>query len=98
MLILFPIDLSPVTWFAHLVHTLGPHLPAKRRSLDELSQRPIDRNVEELILRDLGRTFPNCLYFAERQGQGQYALYRILRAYAAMDPKVRWTLFEVTGQ
>lgn len=28
------------------------------------------------------------MYFVERQGQGQYTLYSLLKAYAALDPEV----------
>lgn len=54
--------------------------------------------LDEIVMRDLGRTFPTNLYFMERQGQGQYALYNILRAYAAHDPEVEWELWGEDGK
>lgn len=32
------------------------------------------------------------MYFTERQGQGQYSLYRLLKAYVALDPEVSVTI------
>lgn len=37
------------------------------------------------ILIDLGRTFPEVPYFAESMGQGQLALFNILKAYSLFD-------------
>ncbi len=39
-------------------------------------------------MRDLNRTFPTHIFFMQRQGQGQRALYSVLRAYAVHDPGV----------
>ncbi|GAX79415.1 hypothetical protein CEUSTIGMA_g6856.t1 [Chlamydomonas eustigma] len=47
-----------------------------------------DKTSDEAIMRDLDRTFPTNLYFMDRQGKGQLALYNILRAYSSYDPKV----------
>lgn len=55
---------------------------------EELVQKGGSQQNEEHIMRDLGRIFPTHVYFTDRQGQGQRALYRVLRAYAALDPKV----------
>ncbi len=43
-------------------------------------------DVEEQIRRDLARTFPNHVLF--RQPDGQDRLYRVLKAYAELDPEV----------
>ncbi|CAD7702176.1 unnamed protein product, partial [Ostreobium quekettii] len=40
------------------------------------------------IEKDLHRTFPNHVYFAEEGGEGQQALFRVLKAYACYDPEV----------
>lgn len=45
-------------------------------------------DLAEQIEKDLHRTFPNHSYFAEKEGEGQKALYRILRAYSVKDPEV----------
>lgn len=45
-------------------------------------------NVDLEIMRDLNRTFPNHIYFHQRQGPGQLALYHVLKAYSVYDAKV----------
>jgi hypothetical protein len=40
------------------------------------------------IMRDLNRTFPNHVFFHQRQGPGQQSLFHVLRAYSAMDKQV----------
>lgn len=47
------------------------------------------RNVEIEITLDLDRTFPNHVLF--RGIEGKQSLYRVLRAYAIMDPEVSYT-------
>ncbi len=44
--------------------------------------------VDMEIMRDLNRTFPNHVYFHQRQGPGQQSLFHVLRAYSAHDTKV----------
>ncbi|KAG2490485.1 hypothetical protein HYH03_011114 [Edaphochlamys debaryana] len=48
----------------------------------------LDPKVEGDIMRDLNRTFPTHIYFMQRQGPGQRALYDVLRAYALYDKGV----------
>lgn len=43
--------------------------------------------VEDVILRDVPRTFPEHPLFSAAEGQGR--LLRLLKAYAAADPEVR---------
>ncbi|KAF8058922.1 EVI5 [Scenedesmus sp. PABB004] len=45
--------------------------------------------VEDVILRDVPRTFPEHPLFASAAGQGR--LLRVLKAYAAADPEVGYT-------
>lgn len=40
------------------------------------------------IMRDLNRTFPNHVFFHQRQGPGQQSLFHVLRAYSALDKQV----------
>lgn len=40
-------------------------------------------------MRDLARTFPTNIYFIERQGPGQTALYNVLKAMCAHNKQVR---------
>jgi hypothetical protein len=44
--------------------------------------------TDACIMRDLSRTFPDHVFFHQRQGPGQQALYHVLRAYAASDAEV----------
>lgn len=43
---------------------------------------------EIAILKDLGRTFPDNIFFADRQGPGQLVLYNLLRAHACYNREV----------
>jgi hypothetical protein len=52
-----------------------------------LKKKP-DPEIEGLISRDLGRTFPTHSLFRESDGVGQTQLRNILQAYAAIDPEV----------
>ncbi|GLC37269.1 hypothetical protein PLESTB_001141800 [Pleodorina starrii] len=45
-------------------------------------------DVTLCIMRDLNRTFPNNIYFMQRQGPGQKALFSVLWATAAYRPAV----------
>ena len=47
------------------------------------------RNVEIEITLDLDRTFPNHIKFREKEGKN--SLFRVLKAYAIMDPEVSYT-------
>lgn len=42
---------------------------------------------EDVIIRDLHRTFPNNVYFKDKLGQGQRALYKVLLAYSTYNTK-----------
>lgn len=44
--------------------------------------------VDLEIMRDLNRTFPNHVFFHQRQGPGQQSLFHVLRAYSALDKQV----------
>jgi hypothetical protein len=49
--------------------------PGTYQSLQQQSNISNDAD----ILRDLSRTYPNNLFFMDRQGPGQHALYNLLR-------------------
>lgn len=51
-----------------------------------LSHSPDAVDLE--IMRDLNRTFPNHVFFHQRQGPGQQSLFHVLRAYSALDKEV----------
>lgn len=59
--------------------------------LENYSEIPIIKNVsEDVILKDINRTFPNHPFFDQAQFGlfGQYALYRVLGKFSSMYPKV----------
>eukprot|EP00879_Flechtneria_rotunda_P016160 GHRR01016904.1.p1 GENE.GHRR01016904.1~~GHRR01016904.1.p1 ORF type:complete len:540 (+),score=213.37 GHRR01016904.1:419-2038(+) len=47
-----------------------------------------NNSVDMEIMRDLNRTFPNHVFFHQRQGPGQQSLFHVLRAYSAHDSLV----------
>jgi hypothetical protein len=56
------------------------------RTLLVLLLQPVGGEASDDIDKDLGRTFPTTKRFAAAEGQD--ALRRVLRAYAAFDPEV----------
>ena len=46
------------------------------------------------IMRDLNRTFPNHIFFKQRQGPGQRCLFHVLRAFSAWDARVGYVFQE----
>lgn len=40
------------------------------------------------IIRDISRTFPSHVFFQQRHGPGQRALYNVLKAYSVYDRDV----------
>jgi hypothetical protein len=57
----------------------------------------VDRYVEllrqpgpydKMIQRDLSRTFPGHTFFQDKDGQGQEALYNVIKAYSIYDSEV----------
>lgn len=53
--------------------------------------------VDLEIMRDLNRTFPNHVFFHQRQGPGQQSLFHVLRAYSALDKQVCLCIGGVRG-
>lgn len=43
---------------------------------------------EKLIRRDLSRTFPTHEFFKEQDGEGQEALFNVIKAYSIFDQQV----------
>ena len=48
----------------------------------------MDPDVENEIIRDIGRTFPRHTFFAEKIGLGQQALLNVLRSLACFFPEI----------
>jgi len=55
---------------------------------------------EDQISKDIGRTFPEHVWFKALNGSGQRALFNVLKAFAVQDPEVGYTqgMGFVTGQ
>ena len=54
----------------------------------ELDKEPTDKKTEDIIIKDLDRTFPNCSLFKEKYGSGQRKLLRVLSNYSKYNRKV----------
>lgn len=50
-----------------------------------------DSEIDEVLGRDLSRTFPNHVLFRDEGGVGQTFLRNVLHAYAGCDPEVGYT-------
>lgn len=64
-----------------------PVVAWSRHPLPHPHLQPVGEEAAADIDKDLGRTFPTLKRFAA--AEGQEALRRVLRAYAALDPEVR---------
>ena len=53
-----------------------------------LDNEPMDKSIEEIIIRDLDRTFPNCYLFKDKYGKGKRELLRVLSKYSIYNKKV----------
>lgn len=45
-------------------------------------------NSEMDIIRDIDRTYPSHVYFKQKHGPGQRALFNVLKAYSVYDKKI----------
>ena len=48
----------------------------------KLEKEPVDKNIEDIIIKDLDRTFPNCALFKEKLGKGQWDMLKVLSNYS----------------
>lgn len=63
--------------------------PGNRGTYDAiLKKKLVDDELENVIERDLSRTFPKNIIFMEAGGVGQKFLRNVLHAYACIDPEV----------
>ena len=54
----------------------------------KLDNDPMDKEIEEIIIRDLDRTFPNCSFFKDKYGNGQRKLLKVLSNYSKYNKQV----------
>ena len=54
----------------------------------DLEKEPMDTNIEEIIIRDLDRTFPNCCFYKDKYGNGQRKLLKVLSNYSKYNKNV----------
>jgi len=64
-----------------------------RKDKEKLYQELIDKPegsgpLDDVIRRDINRTNPEHVMFMQKDGAGQEALYKVLRAYSFYDPEV----------
>ena len=60
----------------------------KKDLYQELDKEPIDKKIEDIIIKDLDRTFPKCSIFKDKYGSGQRKLLRVLSNYSKYNKKV----------
>ena len=60
----------------------------KKDLYQKLSEENNDPQLEEVILKDLDRTFPKCSFFKEKYGGGQRQLYKVLINYSKFNKEV----------
>ena len=60
----------------------------KKDLFQNLNEENIDPQLEEVILKDLDRTFPKCTFFKEKYGGGQRQLYKVLINYSKYNKEV----------
>lgn len=81
------------TWFDATSNVSGTGTPSSPMSIpppamQQLVAAPIQRDIIDTIERDISRTFPQQAMFKDAGGYGQAALFRVLTAYARIDPAV----------
>jgi len=54
----------------------------------KLDNDPMNKEIEEIIIRDLDRTFPNCSFFKDKYGNGQRKLLKVLSNYSKYNKQV----------
>ena len=53
-----------------------------------LDNEPIDKKIEDVIIKDLDRTFPKCSFFKDKYGNGQRKLLKVLGNYSKYNKNV----------
>ena len=60
----------------------------KKGLYQELLNQEIDQNDEEIILKDLDRTYPSCQLFTEKYGGGQRKLFNVLSCFSKYKKEI----------
>ena len=60
----------------------------KKDIFQQYLEKKLDEDIEETIIKDLDRTFPLCLLFKDKYGDGQRKLYRVLSSYSLYNQEV----------
>ena len=60
----------------------------KKGLFQELCNQKSDQDAEEVILKDLDRTFPSCQLFAEKYGGGQRKLFSVLSCFSKYQKEI----------
>jgi hypothetical protein len=66
----------------------GANLYYVKDLFQKLDNQPIDKSTEDMIIKDLDRTFPNCSLFQDTLGNGQRKLLRVLSNYSKYNKEV----------
>ena len=60
----------------------------KKGLYQELIKQKIDAKTEDIILKDLDRTYPSCQLFSEKYGGGQRKLYNVLSCFSKYQKEI----------
>ena len=62
----------------------------KPNLFQELDKVPNNKKIEEIIIKDLDRTFPTCELFMDKYGYGQRKLFRVLINYSKYNKEIEY--------
>ena len=60
----------------------------KKNLYQKLDNEPMDKAIEDIIMNDIDRTFPNCQFFKDKYGNGQRKLLKVLSNYSKYNKEV----------
>ena len=60
----------------------------KKDIFQSLNEEASEKDLEQVILKDIDRTFPQCTFFKEKYGGGQRQLYKVLVNYSKYNKEV----------
>lgn len=60
----------------------------KKDIYQKLSDETTDKELEQVIIKDIDRTFPKCTFFKDKYGGGQRQLYKVLVNYSKYNKEV----------